>query len=216
MAAPDSPLVPDDIERGTSVLVSGPAMTGKRGLVLDIVAGSHDRSAILVTTKAGDDRIHREFEGDRDDPDAWRLSVVDCVSQGGFGDEQTDGTTEYVSTPADLTGVGIAASGFMQSCYHDDERRRARVGLHSLSTLLMYAELRRVYQFVHVLSTRVQSAGFAGAFALDTTPGDAEARQRLLQLFDAAVETREGPDGPQLRVRGGDFGPESWTDYEPS
>jgi hypothetical protein len=33
----------------------------------------------------------------------------------------------------------------------------------------------------------------------------------LKQLFDAVVEVRRGDDGSEFRVRGGDFGPRSWT-----
>ncbi|MFB6119246.1 recombinase RecA [Halosegnis sp.] len=185
-------------------------MTDKRGLVFELLSGSPDQSAVVATTKADAARVRREFPGDN-----WSLSVVDCVSQGGFGSAREDDVTRYVSTPADLTGLGIALSGFMQDCYHDSTRRRTRVGIHSLSTLLMYADIRRVYQFVHTLTTRVQSAGFAGAFALDTSAGDSETRERLLQLFDAAVETRETDATTQLRVRGGDFGPRPWTEYNP-
>ncbi len=208
-----TPLRPEAVPSGTSVLVVGPALTGKRDLVFDLIAGSESRAGVVTTTKNTADRIRSEFAGQHGD--GWRLSVVDCVSKGGFGRTVDDADTTYVATPGDLTGIGIAVSGFLQDCYHDPTRSGVRFGLHSLSTLAMYAELRRVFQFVHVLTTRVDAAGFVGAFALDTTTDD-RTKEQLLPLFDAVVETRETDEGPELRVRGNaDTGPRSWTPYDP-
>jgi hypothetical protein len=35
----------------------------------------------------------------------------------------------------------------------------------------------------------------------------------LTQVFDALVEVREDGNGPELKVRGGDFGPRTWTTF---
>jgi hypothetical protein len=79
--------------------------------------------------------------------------------------------------------------------------------------MLMYADLRRVYQFVHVLTGRIDSSGFAGAFTLDTTTRNSESLDVLMQVFDALVEVRDEGNGPELKVRGGEFGPRQWTEF---
>lgn len=206
-----SPLVADDLPASTNVLVAGPAMTGKRGLMLDLLGGAPDRSAVGVTTKKSAAQLKGEFGEGRDLGD-WHLGLVDCVTrQRAVGPVSDTDTVRYVSSPADLTGIGIATSGWMQDFYHDEDRRRARLGVHSLSTLLMYTGLRRVYQFVHVVAGRVESSGFSGVFTIDTVAADAETLSRLMQLFDSLVEVREDPR--ELRVRGGDFGPDEWTAF---
>lgn len=209
-----TPLRPDAVRSGTSVLVVGPALTGKRDLVFDVLSGSESRAAVFTTTKRSADRIRAEF-GERNGDDWW-LSVVDCVSKDGFGRTVDTEDTTYITTPGDLTGIGIAVSGFLQDCYHDPARSNVRLGFHSLSTLAMYAELRRVFQFVHVLTTRIDAAGFVGAFALDATVSD-RTREMLLPLFDTVVETRETDSGQELRTRGGagELGPRAWTSYDP-
>ena len=208
----ETPLEPDRLESGTSVLLAGPAMTGKRRLLFDLVGGSPDRTGILVTTKRDADRHRREFFETRASPEEWDLRVIDCVTKGrGMRQARDSEDTKYVTNAGDLTGIGIAASGFMREFYHADAE--ARFGLHSLSTLLMYANLQRVFQFCHVMTGRMETSNFAGVFSLDTTSRNAESLDVLKGLFDAMIEVKDSNDGPKMRVRGDDFGPRSWTAF---
>ncbi len=208
----DDPLFPPGaVDPGTAVLIAGPPMSRKRKLMLRLLGQAAEQQAAIVTTKLDADRMAAEV-GAHWPLDEWAISYVDCVSRqrGGGGDAES---VEYLTSAADLTGIGIALSGFMQAAYHETTVDRAAVGLHSLSTLLMYADLRRVYQFLHVVTGRVSSSAFVGAFTLDTTGAD-ESRSRLEGLFDGLVELREGEDGPELRTRGAVDGPRQWTaDY---
>jgi hypothetical protein len=206
-----TPLDPTALSTGESVLIAGPAMTGKRRLLFDLVGSSPDESALLISTKREADGFRSNFLDGRDGDD-WAVRSVDCVSRHrGIDRVRDSATVKHASSAGDLTGVGIAVSGFMREFYHED--REARLGLHSLSTMLMYADLRRVYQFVHVMTGRIDSSGFAGAFTLDTTARNTESLDVLTQLFDALVEVRDDGDEPELRVRGGDFGPRNWTAF---
>ena len=208
----ETPLDAAALAPGTNVLVAGPAMTGKRRLLFDLVGASPDRAGVLITTKRDADRFRREFDAARTDAEEWDLRTVDCVSKRrGVRSVQDTDRTHYVTSAGDLTGIGISTSGFLREFYHAD--RAARVGLHSLSTLLMFADLRQVYQFAHVITGRIESSGFCGAFALDTTSPQSESLNVLTQVFDALVEVRDGDDGPELRVRGDDFGPRRWTPF---
>lgn len=208
----DTPLDPTALASGTSVIVAGPAMSGKRRLLFDLLGGSPDDAGILITTKQDAETFHEGFLDTRPNPASWDLRIVDCVSKRrGVRDVRDSETVQYVTSTGDLTGIGITASGFMREFYHEEVD--TRIGLHSLSTLLMYADLRPVYQFVHVLVGRVESSGFRGIFSMDTTGGDTEALETLSQVFDAMVEVRNTEDGRELRVRGGDFGPDTWTAF---
>ncbi|MFC6992959.1 hypothetical protein ACFQH3_15245 [Haladaptatus sp. GCM10025707] len=209
----ESLLRADAVTEGTNVLIAGPAMTEKRRLALSLVGGADDNGALFITTSKNATQIRREFEavtGGSGDA----LRVVDCV--GGdqqFGRESDDRRTSYVSSAADMTGIGIAATGMMQQLYRDDSVEDVRVGLSSLSTILMFADLKRLYQFTHVLTGRIESVGFRGVFTLDSTAADEETLNILKQLFDVYVETRDTDDGLELRVRGDDIGPREWTPY---
>jgi len=208
------PLRADAVDPGTSVLVAGPAMTGKRRLLFDLVGGSASQTGAFVTTKKPARKMAAWFAATRPDPEAWDLSVVDCT--GSVGRERRSRTPEIddlrvVSSPGDLTGVGIELTGILREWHHDSVAD-PRVGLHSLSTLLMYADVKRVYQFLHVVTTRIASIDGVGVYTLDVTAGGS-AHDALKQLFDAMVEVRSGEEGSEFRVRGGDFGPRSWTEF---
>lgn len=207
------PLDASAVEPGTSVLVVGPPMTGKRRLLFDLVGGSESRTAAFVTTKKPADRMRAWFEATRPDGEAWDLSFVDCSgSRGGLGsDGAAVADLRTVSSPGDLTGIGIELTGILRGWHHDSVAD-PRVGLHSLSTLLMYADVKRIYQFLHVVTTRIATVDGVGVFTMDVSPrGDTA--DEITHLFDALVQVRDSADGPEFRVRGRDFGPRKWTEF---
>ena len=200
-----------DVDPGTSILVAGPVMTGKRRFGVDVLGDSASRTACIVTTKKSARHVDASFRAAVEGDD-WDLSIVDC--NGGFNREDQTGeyTLEQVSTPSDLTGIGIKLSGVLQRWYHEG-REDPRVQLHSLSTLLMYTDMKRVYRFVHVVLGRLERIGAVSVFTLDTSERDRHRFNQFAQLFDAVVEVREGSNGREFRVRGGEFGPQTWTRY---
>jgi hypothetical protein len=209
----DAAAVPD----GSNVLVVGPPMTGKRRLLYEVLAAdrSGSRATGLVTTRKPADQLamgYREVH-----PGVRSLAIVDCVTrQQGFSGGETTRERRFVSSAGDLTGIGIALTEFMHQFDDDPAVESASIGMHTLSTLLMYADVRRVFQFLHVLTGRVSSTGFLGGFVLDTPVPDASLGV-LKQTFDGLVEVREVEEtgDREYRVRGldGDVGPRTWTAF---
>ena len=215
MASATVALEPDALAPGTNVLVSGPVLTAKQRIVLRLLAGNDaaDRGTVVATTRASADSVARSFRTLADDVPDDRFAVVDCP--GLPAESPRSRRTEnrrYVSDPGDLTGVGIGLTEFMRAFYHRGDD--ARVGVHSLSTMLMYTEFRRLFRFLHVVTARIDSSGFGGVFAVDDSALSEREANLLRQLFDSVVETREGEVGTELRVRGADagtLGPASWA-----
>ncbi|WP_342712130.1 RAD55 family ATPase [Halogeometricum limi] len=197
------------IPAGTSVLVTGPVMTSKRRLMYALLAAGDaaSRGTTVVTTRKPAHVVEREFRSFAD-VSSERLTVVDCLSHGGFGDDEGGPMRRFVSSPGDLTGIGIALTEFMRR-YHD-EGIAARIGLHSLSTMLMYSDLKRVFQFLHVVTGRIAALEFTGVFVLDEKVVSERDESILLQAFDAVVEVRQR-ETLEVRVRGADYGPRAWT-----
>ena len=197
--------------RGGSYLLAGPAMAGKYELMLDFLAegDEHGESLLFVTANESADPLLEDVE-ERLGYVPDRLRVVDCVSErqgteGRFPAERV----EYVSSPADLTGIGIGISEQLRR-FDAEGVDRTRVCFYSLSTLLMYAELETVFRFLHVLSGRVDSIGAIGLFALDPTIHEPSAVNTLKQLFDGVIEIRYD-GGPQARLVGVPGGSEEWV-----
>jgi len=192
-----------EVDPGTNILLSGPPLTGKRGLALDVLAeGTRgDEGAIIVTTKDNADRILEDY-GKRIDVDGKPVAVVDCVTrQQGVNDVRDDDRIKYASSPVDMTGIGIKLSELLQMFYQDRNIERNRVMLHSLSTLLMYSDLQTVFRFLHVFTGRIQSVNGLGLFAIDSTAHDDKTMNTLKQLFDGIVTVSEDED-PEIRLAG--------------
>lgn len=190
-----------EVEPGTNLLISGPPLTGKRSLALDILATGTERGegAIIVTTKDGADRVLKDFDK-RVAYDGNPVSVVDCVTrQQGVGDVRDDDRIKYTSSPVDMTGIGIKLSEVLQEYYQERGLEQNRIMLHSLSTLLMYADLQTVFRFLHVFTGRIQSVGGLGLFAIDADAHDDRTMNTIKQLFDGIVTTSE-TDAPSVRL----------------
>ncbi|MFC4356533.1 RAD55 family ATPase [Halobium salinum] len=182
-----------DIDPGTNLLVTGPPLSGKRALCLDVLASGTRRGdgGIIVTTKDSASRLLDEY-GKRVSHADSPVAVVDCVTrQQGVNDVRDDDRVKYTSSPVDMTGIGIKLSEFLQAFYQDRGIRRNRVMVHSLSTLLMYSDLQTVFRFLHVFTGRIQSVDGLGLFCIDASIHDDRTLNTLKQLFDGVVETSE-------------------------
>ena len=200
------PHLDTEVRPGTNILVSGPPLSGKRNVCLDVLAADADadadanQGAIVVSTKDGAGRILDAFDERNLDRARRPVAVIDCVSkQQGIQDLLDDDVVGYASSPADLTGIGIHFSEFLQRFHSDYGVERNRVLVHSLSTLLMYADLQTVFRFLHVFTGRVQSVDGLGLYTIDSTTHDDQTMNTIRQLFDGIVTVREDGD-PEIRL----------------
>lgn len=192
----------------TLVLISGPPLTGKYELLLRVLAANTER-VVFITTKHQTSRIRSDYRSIAGDLSDDLIGVVDCVSQqGGQGGLEETATVKLARSPDNLTRIGVKFTGLFETFADDPIEGQTGVGVHSLSQLLMHADLKKVYQFLQVLSGQVRNAGWFGAAVLDVTGSDSEARETLYHHFDGVLETREDDDGDrQVRARG--LGPRS-------
>ena len=190
-----------EVDPGSNLLLTGPPLTGKRNLALDVLADGtdHGDGAIVVTTKDSADRVLRDYEK-RTPYERRPVAVVDCVTQQqGAEGVRDDERIKYASSPVDMTGIGIKLSEFLQAFHQDRGIERNRIMVHSLSTLLMYSDLQTVFRFLHVFTGRIQSVDGLGLFCIDSTAHDDQTMNTLKQLFDGIVTLSEDGD-PEIRL----------------
>jgi len=203
------PVDVDGVDPGLNVLVSGPPMSGKRQLVFDLLAPEAVPAdpIVVMTTDDPAPRIRTQFDdrGVRFDQSSFR--IVDAT--GAPGD--SDPGIHRVSSPADLTGMGVA---FTQAVDQMGTPDRLRLGFVSISTLLQYVDAERAFSFLHVLSRRTSAAGYLGVYSIDPTTHEDRFVNVVTSIFDASIEIREDDDGTrELRIRGlPDVAPE-WTPF---
>lgn len=203
------------VQPGTSILVSGPAMTGTADLVWDVLASGarQGEGAISVTTNDRADETIEALLARAPDADPRRLSAIDSRGGSNSGaDETEDGSYVYhVGDPSDLTGMGIGITQSFER-FEDYGVDQTRLGLSSLSTLLTYTDTQTVFKFCHVLASRVDTAGYVSTFAIDSSAHDEQTLQIVKQPFDGMIEVRERDGTREARVLGVQPNPSDWVE----
>lgn len=100
-----------------------------------------------------------------------------------------------VSSPGDLTGLGIRASECLSAWEELDGD--VVVCFRSLTTLIQFTEVQRVFQFVHVLTQRIEAAGARAHFHMDPGAHDDRTVATIRSLFEEVLE--QDPDGTWRR-----------------
>jgi len=200
------------VRPGTSLLIAGPAMSGKEGLAMDVLKdGAEDgEGAVVVTTNDQAAAVIDEFQTDVPGMEDSQLGVVDCRGDG--GDSQQNGSyIHHVNSPGDLTGIGIGITKALEGL-HKSGRDKGRLALVSLSTMLTYTDKKTVFKLCHILSSRLDSAGYIGVFTIDSGAHDDQTLQVIKQAFDGLVEFREQDGTRQARVMGLSSQPSDWQE----
>jgi len=180
-----------DIRPGTSVLIAGPAMTGKESLAKNILAdGSHQgEGALVVTTNDSAENVVEDYKQRVSGVSNLQFGVVDCRAEGSSrseGDTPPGLHLHHVSSPGDLTGIGIGITQILESL-HGGGADTGRMALISLSTMLNYTDRETVFKFCHVLSSRLDAASYLGVFTIDTGAHDEQTLQVIKQAFDGLI-----------------------------
>lgn len=204
----------EHIESGTSLLCRGPPMAGKQSLGVRMLAEglAAGEGGIAVTTQRSGADLREELRTLGPALDTSLLGVVDCVVGADVGSD--DGTVS-VSSPADLTGIGIAVTEALDRLRERGVERN-RLFLDGLSTLLMYADFERVFRFCHALVQHVDATEALGVVTVETESMDETDAEAIRSLFLAVVDIEVPDTGPVYRlVREGnrtDFEPVPWTE----
>jgi len=152
-----------------------------------------DETVLSVTvTQTAEERV-REWHSHIDE---WPAQMG-IISTGEFTRSATATTSsahhltepleiEAISDPADLTGLGITINTFLSEWA--DREQQIVVCVHSLTPLLQYVDLQRLFRFLHVLIRRFQTQDAVAHFHLDPNAHDAQTVNILTQLVGAVVE----------------------------
>ncbi|WP_255148759.1 DUF7504 family protein [Halorarius halobius] len=184
----------EEFEAGSNVLLLGPSVSSEIDAgCRQLLHGDDEPRATLVVTftlppeqwvERWDDRV-----GDR--PEELVLVTTSDTFAGPTADDELDDIgIEYLSTPGDLTGLGMIISKYLER-WHEADRRMA-LCFDSLTTLLQYEELHNVYRFLHLMTTRLAGAGAHAHFHLDPATQDEQAVSTLASTFDAIARLEDG------------------------
>ncbi|EMA00846.1 RecA-superfamily ATPase, KaiC/GvpD/RAD55 family [Haloarcula vallismortis] len=201
------PLNPVDL--GTSLLVTGPVLSGAREMGLRLLCSPDiDGGTVLVSTDSDATTMLEDFERYGGVLDRDRVRVIDCAQE---SSGLQDDSVSTVSTPADLTGIGIEYSGHYESTYANGYTR-VRTGIITLTPLLVYSDdVRAVYRFLNTITGRIGTADGLGVCVLDPDAHEEQVVESVAQFFDGRVDVRADAGDLDLRVKGLRDQPTEWT-----
>ncbi|WP_254829932.1 DUF7504 family protein [Haloglomus salinum] len=188
-------------DQGTSLLVSGSSMDVQER-IYDLLseAGESDETTILISTDRGAPEVVRSLR-ERDAFDAGRVGFIDCTGRDG-PEEAAGAPVRRLGSPGDLTGMSLEFAKLADRFDDAGAGDRIRVGLVSISTLLMYTDVRTAFRFLHVFTSRIRSGGLFGIFAMDPGMHDQQTVNTIRAVFDC--EARIADDG-DVDLRGSGF-----------
>ena len=136
---------------------------------------------LLLVAFTGADVRHLEARAD----ERSECYVVDATP-GGSVESEADGlTVESVSSPANLTEVGVALDKLLE-CAGDTDGR-IDCCLPSLTALLQYVDRQRGYRFCNAMANRLASADAIAHYHLATEAHDERTVDTFASLMDAVV-----------------------------
>lgn len=119
------------------------------------------------------------------------------ISVGGT-DTTSDGcvadawTVIRVDPPSNLTRLGVAFTEALDGAREADDADGVALCFDSLTASLQYADVNRLFQFLHAVTGRIASAGGVGHYHLDPDACDDRTVATVAGLFDAVVEVDDG------------------------
>jgi archaellum biogenesis ATPase FlaH len=203
-----------ELSPGTNVLISGPPMSGKQHLALNLLAAGHETGdgVLCVTTKNSAADVLDELETQVPTLRRGQVGIIDC--SGSMSRNTIEGiATLRVPSPGDLTGISIGTAKLLQRFTNQDVST-VRHGLVSVSTLLKYLDLDTVIKFLHIYTVRIRDTQGLGVFTIDTLAHDQKTVNAIVGEFDGVVELRETDAGDrEIRVRGFGGRRTGWRPY---
>lgn len=113
-----------------------------------------------------------------------KLFFIDCVTKSAGGAVQRTDNCLYISSPTNLTDLGIALDDAIESLGDHDKF----IFLDSVSTLMVYHNPDAVLHFAHFLTTRARVKSFYGIFITVESEADAKLVKTLSQFCDKVIK----------------------------
>lgn len=199
------------ISEHDSVLITGSTLSGRRRLFHQTLAELAPTPVVVLTRQTADrarESHVRMVTADSGGSAASEIDspgsagtdpvVVDCVSNALGRSKEDTSTTKHAQHPSNLTSIGTKFTEVVDEW----DAKDCVVGIETISPLLVYADPKAVFQFVHLIIQQAQGVGWPVVATIDSAAHDDIEVERFVPLFDCLLETRcTEHDGQEFRVR---------------
>lgn len=193
---------------GKNYLILAPPVSLARDLIYALTKPLPGEYALVVSTNDRASEVIDAFK--RNGADKRFVGAIDAITKSSSPNIADTNRLMFVANPSDLTGIGIKFSKMVELIFDGGFSGAEnelfpppiRVCVNSISTLLMYRKLDVLYQFLHVIASRVRKSDGIGFYLINSGSFDEKTISMIEQLMDGVVEVKtEGNDG-FLRMRG--------------
>jgi hypothetical protein len=195
-------------EAGTNILILAPPMSYADLLAYALIKPLAGEYAIVLSTneRAAEVIDNFKFSG----TDKRFIGVIDAISKSSTPSIADTQRLVFVSSPTDLTGIGIKFSNMIETIF-EGEFSEGETGLfpppirfcvNSISTLLMYRRLEVLYQFLHVLTAKLKKIEGVGIYLLNSESFDEKTLSMIKQLMNCVIEVKIEQNTSYLRIQG--------------
>jgi len=195
-------------EAGTNFLVLAPPMCFAEELAHFFTKPLPGEYAIVLSTN---DRAAEVIDAFKImGVDKRYVGTIDAITKSSTPGIVDTNRIMFVASPTDLTGIGIKFSKMVELIF-DGEFSDGESGLfpppvrfcvNSVSTLLMYRKLEVLYQFMHVLTSKLKKIEGVGFYLLNKESFDDMTISLIKQLMNGVIEVKIEQNTHYLRIQG--------------
>lgn len=182
--------IPTALDGATNILLEEPSIGGGRDVCTSLLLDEASKPNVLFVT------FTRQASACVAQVDGESVDNVGVITVGDASAAVEDDAvvTESVSTPSDLTGLGISIGQFLSE--FDD---RVLVCFDSLTSMLQYVGIQTAYEFLHAITGQIHAAGARAHFHIDPDAHSDQDVAAIASLFDARVALGDGEPSVQTR-----------------
>lgn len=195
-------------DAGTNYLVLAPSMSLAQDLALALTKPLTGEYAIVLSTN---DRAAEVIDAFKVmSVDKRYVGTIDAITKSSTPGIPDTNRLMFVASPTDLTGIGIKFSKMVELIF-DGDFSDGEAGLfpppirfcvNSISTLLMYRKMEVLYQFLHVLTSKLKKIDGVGFYLLNNESFDEKTISLIKQLMNGVIEVKVQDGANYLRIAG--------------
>ncbi|MDD1694233.1 MAG: hypothetical protein LUQ71_05870 [Methanoregula sp.] len=202
----------DDItggfDAGTNILILAPPMSLADQLAYALTKPFPGEYAIVLSTNERAAEVVDAFKVAG--ADKRFTGVIDAITKSSTPSIIDTPRLMFVSSPTDLTGIGIKFSNMIETIFEGDFSDGEaglfpppiRFCVNSISTLLMYRRLEVLYQFLHVLTAKLKKIEGVGVYLLNSESFDDKTLSLIKQLMHCVIEIKIEQNINYMRIQG--------------
>jgi hypothetical protein len=201
-------VVSGGFEAGTNYLILAPPMSLAEELAFSLTRPLIGEYAIVLSTNDRAAEVVDAFKVMG--VDKRYVGTIDAITKSSTPGIADTNRLMFVASPTDLTGIGIKFSKMVELIFDGDFSDGesglfpppVRFCVNSVSTLLMYRKLEILYQFLHVLTSKLKKIDGVGFYLLNKESFDEKTVSLIKQLMTGVIEVKMEQNVNYLRIQG--------------